>query len=244
LCANGTIFDTANNGYVLDCKAKAPALERCPSSPRNFLLEIQSGPEANPPAAQRSAPLDPGLRQTTGSPLLSTALGSLARHPLAALLEGFNWKTAIISAVLRATLFFFTNLRSGSQLALRATLVEAAYAICASGLLGAVTERIRGARPEWLTGLTVWVAMPVTLLTAQFFVHRFFGTPRLGASMVGSFCFAALGTGFNWFAMRRGAMMVGADRQSFTSDLRALPAIIWAFVTAIPRALASQSRRT
>ena len=55
------------------------------------------------------------------------------------------------------------------------------------------------ARPAWLTGLTVWFALPATLLTAQFFVHRAFGTPQLKASMIGSFCFAALGTGFNWF---------------------------------------------
>ena len=210
-----------------------PISEQSNDLPNSLQPDLQADP-------QPASPLDPALQRPVASPPLLAALGSLARHPIAALLEGFNWKTALVSAMLRAALFFFTNLRSGSQLALRATLVEAGYAICASGVLGTVTERIRGARPEWLTGLTVWIAMPAALLTAQFFVHRFFGTPRLGTSMVGSFCFAALGTGFNWFAMRRGAMMVGAERRSFASDLRALPAIVWAFVTAIPRALASR----
>jgi hypothetical protein len=162
----------------------------------------------------------------------------MLRHPLRALSEGFNWKTAVLSAILRALMFFLTNLRSGHSLALRATLVEACYATCASGVFGMITQRIRSARPAWLTGVMVWFALPASLLSLQYFVHRFFGTPQFKASMIGSFCFAALGTGFNWFAMRRGAMIVGAERRSFAADLKALPAIVWAFLTAIPRALA------
>jgi hypothetical protein len=156
--------------------------------------------------------------------------------------EGFNWKTAAISACLRALMFFCANLRAGQQLALRATLVEACFAICAMGVFGAVTERIRNARPAWLTGLLVWLGIPATLLTVQYSVHRHFGTPELRASMIASFCFAALGTGFNWFAMRRGALLVGGplahdQPRSFAADLRALPELVLAFVSAGPRAL-------
>jgi hypothetical protein len=155
----------------------------------------------------------------------------------AALVASFNWKTALVSAMLRAAIFFCTNLRSGHQLALRATLVEAIYAISAMGIFGAVTERIRNARPAWLTGVVVWIAIPATMLTVQFFVHRACGTPQLRTSMIASFCFAALGTGFSWFAMRRGAMMVGAERSSLASDLRAVPLLLWEFLSAGPRAL-------
>jgi hypothetical protein len=176
------------------------------------------------------------------APTLAAALLDLLRHPFAGLVEGFNWKTAAISAILRAIMFFFTNLRSGQQLALRATLVEATYAICAMGVFGSITERIRNARPAWLTGLTVWLFLPCLMLTIQYNVHRFFATPQLRASMIASFCFLALGTGFNWFAMRRGAMLVGSplvgpEGNSFAADLRALPALIWAFITAPARAL-------
>jgi hypothetical protein len=175
-------------------------------------------------------------------PSLASALFDLLRHPFAGLVEGFNWKTAAISAILRGIMFFLTNLRSGQQLALRATLVEATYAICAMGVFGSITERIRNARPAWLTGLTVWLFLPGLMLSIQYNVHRFFGTPQLRISMIASFCFAALGTGFNWFAMRRGAMLVGSPLvgeggRSFAADLRALPALIWAFVTAPARAL-------
>ncbi len=143
--------------------------------------------------------------------------------------------------MLRAILFFFTNLRAGHHLALKATLVEGTYAIIAMGVFGGATERIRYARPAWLTGLIVWICIPALLLFVQYHVHHFFGTPQLRASMIASFCFAALGTGFNWFAMRRGNLLVGetqtTSRQSFLADLRALPILFWDFVTAAPRAL-------
>jgi hypothetical protein len=178
---------------------------------------------------------------------LAEALLALLRKPVTSLVGGFNWKTAAISALLRAILFFFMNLRAGHDLALKATLVEGAYAVFTMGVFGAATERIRHARPAWLTGLIVWLAIPTLQLVLQYHVHRFFGTPELRRSMIASFCFAALGTGFNWFAMRRGAFLVGdpmvggphggGRRQTFVDDLRALPILLWDFVSAGPKAL-------
>ena len=177
---------------------------------------------------------------------LAEALHTLLRKPFTSLIAGFNWKTAAMSAMLRAILFFFTNLRAGHTLALKATLVEGCYAILTMGIFGAATERIRHARPAWLTGLVIWLAIPALLLTVQYHVHHFFGTPELRRSMIASFCFAALGTGFNWFAMSRGALLVGdpmvggphsGARRSFAADLRDLPLLIWDFVSAGPKAL-------
>jgi Na+/melibiose symporter-like transporter len=178
---------------------------------------------------------------------LTEALLGLLRKPVAGLVGGFNWKTAAMSALLRAIMFFFTNLRAGHTLALKATLVEGLYAVVTMGVFGAATERIRHAKPAWLTGLVVWLAIPALLLFVQYHVHRFFGTPELRRSMIASFCFAALGTGFNWFAMRRGAFLVGDPlvggphggdkRRTFAEDLRALPILLWEFVSAGPRAL-------
>jgi Na+/melibiose symporter-like transporter len=201
-----------------------------------------------------SAKIRPALHDPR--PTLAEALYSLLRNPFTNLVGGFNWKTAAISAILRAIMFFFTNLRAGHNLALKATLVEGCYAILTMGIFGAATERIRHARPAWLTGLVIWFVIPATLLTVQYNVHRFFGTPELRRSMIASFCFAALGTGFNWFAMRRGALLVGdplvggphsggahsARRQSFLADLRAMPLLIWDFVTAVPKALLHRQR--
>jgi Na+/melibiose symporter-like transporter len=179
-------------------------------------------------------------------PHLAEALQTLLRKPFTSLIGGFNWKTAAISAMLRAILFFFTNLRAGHALALKATLVEGTYAILTMGIVGAATERIRHARPAWLTGLVIWLGIPALLLFVQYHVHHFFGTPELRRGMIASFCFAALGTGFNWFAMRRGALLVGDPMvggphrnapRSFAADVRDLPLLLWDFVSAGPKAL-------
>ncbi len=170
---------------------------------------------------------------------LSDAMRQMARHPLR-LLREWNWKAATTSALLRAGMFFAVNLRSGKQGAVRAMLVEAAYATVAAGLAGAVTQRLRHAEPRGRTAVVVWLLLPTLILSAQAAVHHAMGTPRLRNSMIASFVFAAFATGFNWFAMSRGAFITGEDR-SFARDLLLLPKLIVQFLLALPRSIASRS---
>ena len=182
--------------------------------------------------------MDAGMRLGQITQMKAQARAKIARwHWLAA---GFNWKMAVWSAALRGGMFFLTNLHAGHTAALRATIVEATYALISMGLLGAATEKIKDARPAWLTAVMVWVAMPVLTLIGEFEVHIAFGTPRMRSSMIASFCLAAIGSGFSWFAMRRGAFLVGEPGMqdpSFAEDLRAIPMLVWEFVSAGPRAL-------
>lgn len=156
------------------------------------------------------------------------------------LAAGFNWKMAAWSAVVRGGMFLLTNLRTGHAAALRATLAEGVYALLAIGVLGAVTERIRDARPEWLTAVLVWVAMPVLMMMGEFEVHTALHTPQMRAGLMASFAMTAVGSGFSWFAMRRGAFLVGESglrEPSFADDLRRMPVLVWEFVSAGPKML-------
>ena len=161
---------------------------------------------------------------------LREATHTMLRRP-ALLVQDWNWKAAAFSALLRALMFLLINLRAGSGRAIRAMLVEAVYATVAAGFAGAVTQRVRHAVPRWATALVVWLAIPFALLAAQAAVHVAMGTPRLARSLCASFVFAAFATGFNWFAMSRGAFLTGEDR-SFTRDLLLVPRLLWQFVTA------------
>jgi MFS-type transporter involved in bile tolerance (Atg22 family) len=149
----------------------------------------------------------------------------------------WSWKSASISALLRASTFFATNLRAGRFDAIRAGLVEAVFAIFAAGIMGAMSQRLRLARPAWSTALFVWLAMPAAMLLAQFGVHRLAGTPHLGTGLIASFCFAAIASSFSWYAMRHGALLGGDAETSLTHDLRHLPRIVLGYILAIPRAL-------
>ncbi len=161
---------------------------------------------------------------------LRTALRDLLHHP-ATLLYEWNWKAATFSALLRAMMFLGINLGAGRGRAVRAMLVEAVYATVAAGFAGAVTQRLRRAVPVRATALVVWCGIPLVLLSAQAAVHHAMGTPRLGWSLFASFVFAALATGFNWFAMSRGAFVTGEGRP-FRRDLQRVPRLLWQFVTA------------
>ena len=161
---------------------------------------------------------------------LGTALRGILYHPLR-LLAAWNWKTAAVSAVLRAAIFFFSNHRAGSGPALKAMLVEAVWATLAAGFAGAVTQRLRHAVPVRRTVLVVWLALPLCLLVAQLTVHRAMRTPHLRTGVLASFVFAALSSGFNWFAMARGAFVTGEHR-SFTRDLHLVPRLLADFLAA------------
>ena len=117
-------------------------------------------------------------------------------------------------------------------------LIEAVFAIFAGGLIGAISQYLRRAKPLWATALFVWVGMPGLMLVAQFALHRFFGTPHLGAGLVASFFVASIAAAFSWYAMRQGIMLGGTDQTSLGHDLRTLPGVFLGFLMVVPRLLA------
>lgn len=175
---------------------------------------------------------------------LSSALRAIAFHPWSNLVGLWNWKTAGLSALLRAVTFLATNLRAGSHKAVRAMLVEAVFAILAAGTLGAVTQRLRATRPFAATALTVWLGLPTLLVAAQTAVHRLAGTPHLRTGLIVSFCFAAIASGFTWYTVRRGVMLAGEETTALTDDARAIPQVIAGFLLAGPRALFRLARQS
>jgi hypothetical protein len=168
---------------------------------------------------------------------LGAVLRAVVRRPVRTLMPVWSWKSAGVSALLRAATFFATNLRAGRVNAVRAGLVEAVFAVFAAGLMGAVSQRLRLAKPAWKTALVVWLAMPLAMLLAQFSVHRLAGTPHLGTGLIASFCFAAIASSFSWYAMRQGVLLGGDAETSLIHDLRHLPRVVLGYVLVVPRAL-------
>ena len=155
---------------------------------------------------------------------------------LRTLIPPWSWKAALISALFRAGAFFSSNLKSGPHQAVRAMLIEAVYAVLTAGLIGAVSQRLRAAKPTWATAGLVCLALPGLVILAQFEVHRLAHTPHVGAGIVVSFCGSALAAGFSLFAMRRGCLLGGDDSTSIRHDIEVLPRITLDFFIALPRA--------
>jgi len=163
------------------------------------------------------------------------AFGRLLRDPFEHLVRRWNWKSALLSSLLRATIFFFANLSAGLQAALAAMNTELLFRGITSGFYGAFTENFREAEPPWAAALTVMLFLPLAAHSFEFLVHWLRGTQKLVPSILASVVFTALSTLFNLYAMRRGTLVVGLHKRSLMEDLRRIPGLLLEFVTLLPR---------
>lgn len=145
-------------------------------------------------------------------------------------LMAWNWKSALLSAISRASIFFFVNLQAGLDAGLAALQVEFLYRIVASGFYGALTQHFARQANERVATMTALVVLPALAHAVEWIVHSWAGTPVLGWSIAGSIAFSVLTTRFHLVAMRRGVMTVGPGSRSLAEDVRAIPGTIAAFL--------------
>ncbi len=104
-------------------------------------------------------------------PLLDV-LRSLAGHPLQ-IITRWNWKSALLGALLRASFYFTVYQASRESLivTMTAVLVELSFRFFTSGVSGAVVQSFRRAQPAWLAILIVTLSLPIFSHTVEFIAH-------------------------------------------------------------------------
>jgi hypothetical protein len=172
-----------------------------------------------------------------GPSSLGAAWVGIVTHPYEHLVRRWNWKSGLTSTILRGSIFFSTNLSAGRNAALAALLTELGYRALLSGGIGSVTETLRKCRPEWAAALTVSVILPAFSHVVEFTIHSLRHTPHIKTSVTVSIGFSVLTVLFNFYAMRRGVLLVGSERQSLGKDLAVMPRIVLGFIVAGPLAL-------
>jgi hypothetical protein len=171
------------------------------------------------------------------APTIGEVILELVRHPERNLIRRWNWKSAVLSSLFRAAIFFFTNLVAGWHAAVGALLAELMLRAATSGFYGAITEAFSEARPLWAAMATAMVVLPLANHSLEFLVHWLRGTPKLAASITASVIFTALSTSFNLYAMRHGVLTVGVKSKSLREDLGRLLPLLGQFLLAGPRAI-------
>src|SRR5215472_2828644 len=164
-------------------------------------------------------------------------LGELVADPRRTLIERWNWKAAIFSAAIRALIFLCANLTAGWRAATGAMLAEFVFRALTSGFYGAITQALSQAGPEWAAAMASAVLLPAVSHSIELIVHVLRGTPNIRASLISSVTFTILSTLFNLYAMRRGALIVGAEGYSVGGDLRRVPPLLAGFIASGPLAL-------
>jgi hypothetical protein len=151
------------------------------------------------------------------------------RHP-ASLWRGWNWKSAVLSTVLRGGIFFAANVSAGRDAATAALLTDAVLRLTTAGFYGAATQAFRRVEPAWRAAAATAVLMPALAHGVELTVHALRHTANLKTSILASIAFTVLSTQFHLFVMRRGALIVGHGSRSLGADLMRLPWLTALFV--------------
>jgi hypothetical protein len=168
--------------------------------------------------------------QTKDRPYVWDVMRQLLRHPVHSFITCWNWKAAALSIILRAPIYVATTFKYGWRVTTTAAAVEAVFSSGAAGVYAALTQAIRYATPEGVVALLLLVALPAVTLVLDALFHYVMGTPNLAAGVIVSLVVSVLSSGFNWYSMRRGTLLVGEKARPFGSDLASLPLLIARFV--------------
>ncbi len=174
---------------------------------------------------------------------------NLIRHP-SQIIKRWNWKSAILGALLRASFYFSAYLasREGWIVTLVAVLVEFSFRFFTSGISGALVQSFRKATPAWIATLIISVSLPVFGHTVEFFSHyaqeKYFYTifpPSENNARQVAFAISVLvsvvSALFNIFMMRNGVLLVGAgeETKSLWGDFKQMPLLIFEFTLFLPK---------
>jgi hypothetical protein len=166
---------------------------------------------------------------------VAAALSDLVLHPAQTFYHSWNWKAALLSAMLRAPLFLLATLRQGLEVISIAVVVEAVYSAAISGCYGAFVQKLRHARPLWASGLLILAVLPGVLLWFDYLLHLYTRMPNLKGGMLAAATLSLLSSLFNWYLMSRESLLVGAEGRSFASDLKRMPRMLIDFICWVPR---------
>ncbi len=169
---------------------------------------------------------DPGARQ---SPFLDRRLWPLN------LLVLWNWKSALLSVLLRVPVFAAATVQRGAEAVVAAVLTEAAVCAFNAGCYAAVVQVLRNRKPVWLVATVIAAVLPAIGQIIEYAVHTWHRTPHRVIAVIISSVLSAISSLFNWYAMKQGTLLVGDERSSFSADLRRLPLLIGRFLLLGPR---------
>jgi len=173
---------------------------------------------------------------------LSDVLREIGRNPQS-LLRLWNWKSASLSIILRGPIFLVAAIRQGWVGVLGALATESVFCAISAGFYGAMVQSLKDAEPQWLTGMLLAVVLPVFFQGIEYVLHWFRGTPHLRIAEIVSVIVSGLSALFNWYAMRRGTLLVGGEGATLGRDLGRLPRLIFGFLALLPRKVLACTKR-
>ncbi|MGB2912439.1 MAG: hypothetical protein WBB81_02680 [Pyrinomonadaceae bacterium] len=173
---------------------------------------------------------------------------NLLHHP-AQIITRWNWKTALVGALVRSSFYFTVYLASRESwiVTITAVLVEMSFRFFTTGAAGAVVQSFRRATPQWLATAIISISLPTITHIIEFFTHyvqeHYFASifpPSQNDARQKTFAvsvlFSVISAMFNMYMMRHGVLLVGAgeEQKPILQDFKKMPVLVKDFTIYLP----------
>jgi len=169
---------------------------------------------------------------------ISGVTWDILTHPFRTLVLNWNWKSAIISSVSRAPIFFGAYLahKQGLRMAFLAMSVQFVFRAITGGTNGAIIQSFSKIEPVCHAFVTIPIVLTVVMHIGEWFLQSAFdsvsGTTGKTTAVLVSIFASVISAGFNLLAMRRGLLLVKDEsQQSFWHDIKQMPWIVLELVS-------------
>ncbi len=138
-------------------------------------------------------------------------------------LTHWNWKVALMTAVLRGLACVFALRHMEQHARNHFGLVEAAFVVATCGFFSALQQQSLEIRSDLLAWFTCVVVIPFTSLGIDAGLHFWLDgrdTRQLGVAAV---IFTLVSATFHWHMIRNGVLLVGEQSHTFATDLKRIP---------------------
>jgi len=153
-----------------------------------------------------------------------------ARAPrLAALLFPFthwNWKVALLTAILRGGVCILALRHMELHARQHFGLVEAAFVLLTCGFFSALQQQSLHIAHEALAWLACVVVVPLASLGCDAGLHFWLDGRQTSQLGLAAIVFTLFSSTMHWHMIRNGALLVGDEAHSLSTDLRRIPRLV------------------
>lgn len=142
----------------------------------------------------------------------------------------WNWKCALLSAVVRSLVYLAAMARPGAHSRLAVVAVEVAYVTVTAGIYAGLQQRALGLRRRWLGNGLIVAGVPGLAQVLDWTVHRGLGAAAPGRATVAVCVFTPVSALFHLHVMRRGVFLTGRAGRTLAQDFRQMPWLVLGFL--------------
>ncbi|MGA7524558.1 MAG: hypothetical protein WBW84_19060 [Acidobacteriaceae bacterium] len=161
-----------------------------------------------------------------------TATGKRRTSPWLFPFTHWNWKVALLTAVLRGGACVAALRHVEVHARRHFGIVEAGFVLLTCGFFSALQQQSLHLRTERLAWLVCVVVVPLTSLGMDAGLHFWLDGPRTEQLGVAALAFTIISATFHWHMIRNGALLVGKEAHTLGTDLRRIPRLLLSYFLA------------